>query len=158
MSKKIPYNKPNPSMNKLLTLLSLAALAVAIPGSALAQAKKAAEKAADAAKETANKAKGDRPLPMNIRADAIDTRAKTITTKRKDNVEIKHVLTDKTEIMNAGAAAKLSDIKIGDYVGGLRHKKSETEYEVVKITKFGPQAPRKPKAEGDAKPAEKKTN
>ena len=48
------------------------------------------------------------------------------------------------------------DIKLGESVSGLRLKKSDTEYEVVKITKFGPAAPKAPKAAGDAKPTEKK--
>ena len=76
--------------------------------------------------------------------------------KNKDGVEVKNVVTDKTEIKNGEAAAKFGDIKLGESVSGLRLKKSDTEYEVVKITKFGPAAPKAPKAAGDAKPAEKK--
>jgi hypothetical protein len=68
------------------------------------------------------------------------------------------MVSDKTDIKNGEAAAKLSDIKVGEYVSGTRMKKSDTEYEVVKITKFGAATPRKLKAEGEAKPAEKKTN
>lgn len=154
-------------MKKLFTFLSVAAVAVALPLDTAHAEKKAAPtkaadavtKAADTAKEGAAKVVGEaKPLPMNSRADAIDTKAKTFTMKRKDGVEVKHMITDKTEIKNGEAAAKLSDIKVGEYVSGLRLKKSDTEYEVVKITKFGPQAPKKPKAEGDAKPAEKKAN
>lgn len=146
-------------MKKAITILHIAILGLALTGGAVAAEKKTtATKAADAAKEVTAKVTGEtKPLPMNVRADVIDTKAKTITMKRKsDNAEVKHVITDKTEIKNGEAAAKLSDIKVGDMVGGLRLKKSDTEYEVLKITKFGPAAPKKPKADGEAKPEPKK--
>ncbi len=88
---------------------------------------------AKTADETAPKA-----LPMNARADTIDAAGKTFTQKRKDGVEVKHMVTEKTEIKQGDAAAKFEDIKMGDQVSGMRMKKSDTEYEVVKITKFGP--------------------
>ena len=146
-------------MKSTLTLLAAVAVFALPCGVGAAEKKTPPAKAADAVKDAAAKVTGDvKPLPMNVRADLIDTKAKTFTMKRKDGVEVKHVVTDKTEIKNGEAAAKLSDIKVGEYVSGSRIKKSETEYEVVKITKFGPPPPKKPKAEGDAKPAEKKTN
>lgn len=101
---------------------------------------------------------------MNSRADSIDAATKSFSMKRKDGVEVKHVVTDATTIKNGAADAKFEDIKVGDYVAGLRKKKSDTEYEVVKITKFGPKAPKKDgeaKPAGDKpadKPAEKKAN
>lgn len=145
-------------MKTTLTLLAAAAL-FALPCSAGAAEKKAAAKAADATKEAAAKATGAaKPIPMYVRADSIDARAQTFAMKKKDGTEVKHVVTDKTDIKNGEASAKLSDIKVGDYVSGLRLKKSDTEYEVVKISKFGPAKPKAPKAEGAAKPAEKKTN
>lgn len=144
--------------NQVFNVLKVAVLTLALAGSAVAAEKKsAATKAADAVKETAEKVTGPKPLPMNLRADVIDAKAKTITMKRKsDGAEVKHVVTDKTEIKNGEAAAKFGDIKVGDMVGGTRIKKSDTEYEIVKITKFGPPAPKKAKVEGEAKPAEKK--
>ncbi len=147
-------------MKKLIAYLSVASVALALPLGAFAEAKKpAATKAADAAKEGAAKVVGEpKSIPMYSRADSIDAKGKTFTNKKKDGTEVKHVITDKTEIKNGEAAAKLADIKVGDYVSGSRLKKSDTEYEVVKITKFGPPAPKKPKAEGDAKPTEKKAN
>ena len=134
------------------------------PGSMAAEKKAPAEKAGDAAKKEVEKpaeaAKEAKPLPMHSRADSVDAAAKTFTNKRKDGVEVKHVVTDKTEIKNGEAAAKFEDIKAGDFVNGLRLKKSETEYEVVKITKIGPAPEKKAKLEGDkkpdAKPADKK--
>jgi hypothetical protein len=154
-------------MKRIVTLISLSAIALALPVSSIAaekekavtDTKKAAEKAVTDTKAAAEKTvadiKGEKPMPMHVRADAIDAKTGTITMKRKDGVEIKNVITDKTEIKNGEAAAKLADIKAGEYVSGLRVKKSETEYEIVKITKFGP-APDKeaPPAVGEA-PKEK---
>ena len=154
-------------MKKLFTLMTVAAFAFA-SGAMAAEKKAPAEKPADAAKKAVEKpaeavkeaAAEAKPMPMHSRADVIDTAAKTFTNKRKDGVEVKHVVTDKTEIKNGEAAAKFEDIKAGDYVNGLRLKKSETEYEVVKITKIGPAPEKKDAAEGDkkpeAKPADKK--
>ena len=149
-------------MKKLFTLMTVAAFAFA-PGSMAAEKKMPAEKPADAAKKAVEKpaaavkeaAVEAKTLPMHSRADVIDAAAKTFTNKRKDGVEVKHVITDKTEIKNGEADAKLADIKVGDYVSGSRIKKSETEYEVVKITKFGPAPEKKDKVEGDKKAEEK---
>jgi hypothetical protein len=55
-----------------------------------------------------------------------------------------------------GKPAKFEDIKVGDWVSGTRLKKSDTEYEVLKITKFGPKTEKKPEA--TVKPAEKKAS
>ena len=152
-------------MKILITLLTVVAFIVP----AFAQTEKkpskkmASEKAAEKPAETkpAEKPaeeKGARALPMNSRADEIDAAGKTFTTKRKDGVAVKHVVTDKTEIKQGDAAATFGDIKVGDTVAGSRLKKSETEYEVVKITKFG-EPKKKESAEAkaaDAKPAEAK--
>jgi len=59
---------------------------------------------------------------------------------------VKNVVTATTDIKNGDAAAKFEDIKVGDYVSGSRIKKSETEYEIVKISKFGPKTEKKPAA------------
>ena len=148
-------------MKKLFTLAILSAVALALPVSgfaapnkdaatAVTEMKKVAEKPAAAAADAVKAAK---PLPMHSRADVIDGAAKTFTMTRKDGVSIKHVVTATTEIKNGDAAAKFEDIKAGDFVNGLRNKKSDTEYEVVKITSFKP-APAKPAA--DAPKKEKK--
>jgi hypothetical protein len=151
-------------MKRLITLISLSALALALPVSSIAAekektAKKPAEKAPAASAESKAEPKAAKPIPMHVRADVIDAAAKTFTNKRKDGVEVKHVLTDTTEIKNGDADAKLEDIKVGDFVSGSQIKKSETEYEVVKITKFGPAPERKaaePKATGEPKKEKKK--
>ena len=143
-------------MKTLLTLLSIAALS----DPAFAQAKKekkpmakpAAEKPAEEVKpdKKAREAKtaddkAPRAMPMNARADSIDVATKTFTMKRKDGGEGKHVVSETTEIKQGEAAAKFEDIKVGDVGSGLRNKKSDTEYAIVKITKFGAPTKRVPK-------------
>src|SRR5205085_7273322 len=140
-------------MKTLLTLFTVVAFTV--PAFAQAEKKPAkkmpAEKPAEKAPETKPaEEKAAHALPMNSRADEIDAAGKTFTTKRKDGVAVKHVITDKTEIKQGDTAATFGDIKVGDTIAGSRLKKSETEYEVVKITKFGPA---KKKETAEAKPA-----
>ncbi|MCE9611069.1 MAG: hypothetical protein K8R23_12815 [Chthoniobacter sp.] len=170
-------------MKKLLTLIALAAIhsgafaaepaEPAAPSSkagvaakakidkAAAAVHKATEPVATPAKPAVPAAKA---MGMYTKVDAIDAAAKTFSHNNKDGTVVKFVVTDTTDIKNGDAAAKLSDIKVGDTVSGSRIKKSATEYEVVKITKFGP-APAKAEVEkkvsGDKKapaPTEKKPN
>ena len=96
-------------------------------------------------------------MPMYSEVSAIDAAGKSFTHKNKDGKEVKFVITDTTEIKNGDAAAKLEDIKVGDYVSGSRLKKSETEYEVVKISKFGPKTEKKAAAPAGTAPAAKAT-
>ena len=122
-------------MKKLLLTVTLG-LAIALAGPpAYAQTSKKPPAPAAETKKAAEKA-----MPMYSRVDVIDAKAKTFTHKNKDGKEVKHVVTAKTEINNGDKSAKFEDIKVGDFVSGLRLKKSDTEYEVVKITKFGPEA------------------
>ena len=130
-------------MKKLIVCSLAVALSLGLSAGAFAQAKPKATPAPAAEAPKAEK-KANKPLPMHTRADSIDARAKTFTQKRRDGVEVKHVVSATTEFV---APAKFEDIKVGDYVNGLRLKKSETEYEVVKITKIGPPEPKKEKDE-----------
>jgi hypothetical protein len=145
-------------MKKLAFALTLSIALAFGSQPAFAQAKKKPASPADAAAAEVSKAadtakaKTDKPLPMHSRADSIDASAKTFTHKTQDGKEVKHVVTDKTEIKNHDKDATFADIKVGDYVSGLRRKKSDTEYEVVKITKFGPE---EKKAGGKKKTEEK---
>lgn len=158
---------------KLTRSLSIiTAFAVIVPTAAFAAEKKAAKKEGAAPSAEAKKsdskpaaeakpaeAKAGKTLPMNSRVDSIDTAGKSFTQKTKDGKEVKHVLGASAEVKNNGAAAKFEDIKVGDTVSGSRIKKSDTEYEIVKITKFGPAAPKKAKEgakEGEKKPEPKK--
>jgi hypothetical protein len=161
MPKKIQPRQPEIStMKKLLTILTLAAFAAA-PAAFAATKKEAAPAATPAPKPAATPAAkpaaAAKAMPMYSEVSAIDVAAKSFTHKNKDGKEVKFVLTDKTEIKNGDAAAKFEDIKVGDWVSGSRLKKSETEYEVIKVSKFGPKAEKKAEAPAaKATPAPKK--
>jgi hypothetical protein len=163
-------------MKKLLSIITLGAAALALPVSGIAAEKKAKAKPAEApaaapatapedgAKKPADTgaAKSDtKAMGMYVKVDAIDAKAKTFTHLNKAKgaeaaKEVKFVVTDKTDIKNGTAPAKFEDIKVGDTVSGSRIKKSETEYEVVKITKFGVAAPKEKKPDDEKKPDEPK--
>lgn len=150
-------------MKKLIFTLTLVAAFTLGDQSAFAQAKKkpadapaaAAEKAKAAVetpKAAAEEAKPKKDtIPMYVRADELDAKAKTITQVNKDGKKAVNTVTATTEIKNGDASAKFDDIKKGDWVGGLRKKTGENAYDVVKITKFGPKAEKK---EGEAKKPE----
>lgn len=120
-------------MKKLLFTVTLGmTIALSGPSAFSETAKK--DMTPPAAAKTAEKA-----IPMYSRVDGIDAKAMTFTHKNKDGKEVKLVVTAKTEIKNGDKSAKFEEIKIGDFISGTRMKKMETEYEVVKITKFGPE-------------------
>ena len=108
----------------------------------MAEATKAADISKPVSKDEDTNKKADRPLPMHSRVDEIDAAGKTFTQNTRDGRKVKHVITPKTDIKQGGGTAKFEDIKAGDMVSGSRIKKNPegTEYEVVKITKFGPKA------------------
>ena len=148
-------------MKKLLTILTLTAFA-ALPATTFAATKKEAAPAATPApaapaKPAAAKPAAAKPMAMYSEVTTIDAAGKSFTHKNKDGKEVKFVITDTTEIKNGDAAAKLEDIKVGDYVSGSRLKKSETEYEVIKISKFGPKTEKKAAAPAGTAPAAKAT-
>jgi hypothetical protein len=126
-------------MKKLLSIIALTALVAGIPSVTFA-AKKAAPATAPAAATPSPAATPAvaKPIPMHSQVTTIDAAGKSFTHKNADGKEVKFVLTDKTEVKQGKADAKFEDIKVGDWVSGLRIKKSDTEWEVVKITKFGP--------------------
>jgi hypothetical protein len=142
-------------MKTPIQILASILILISFPPGALAQARKKEPatpvgegKPAEAAKPTT---KAVKPLPMNARVDEIDATAKTFTQFRRDGVKVKHVVTENTQILQGEVAVNFEDIKVGDMVAGSRRKKNAdgTEYEIVKITKFGP----KPKAEEPRKKA-----
>jgi hypothetical protein len=90
---------------------------------------------------------------MYSEVTTIDASGKSWTHKNKNGKEVKFQVTDKTDIKNNGAAAKFEDIKVGDWVAGSRLKQSETEYEVVKITKFGARTEKSGKSEKSTAPS-----
>lgn len=147
-------------MKKLLSIFALTALVAGIPSASFA-AKKAAPAATPAASAPAPSATptAAKTIPMNSTVDTIDYAGKSFTHKNKDGKEVKFVLTSTTEIKQGKADAKFEDIKVGDPVDGLRVKKSDTEYEVIKITRFGENAKKgNKKADAAAKAGDKKAN
>ena len=138
-------------MKKLFSILALSALVLSLPTASFAKTKStpaATPGATPAATPAAAK-----PIPMYAQATTIDAAGKSFTHKNKDGKEVKFVLTDKTEVKQKGVEAKFEDIKVGDWVSGVRVKKSDTEYEVIKITKFGAREEKGPKAPAKATPA-----
>lgn len=138
-------------MKKFLTILTLTAFAAA-PATVFAAKKEAAAPAAEA-KPAAPEAKPPKAMGMSTKVDAIDAAKKSFTHTNKDGKVVKFNVLATTEIKNGDAAAKFEDIKVGDTVNGSRMKKNEdgTEYDVVKITKFGANVLKEKKA--DAKKA-----
>lgn len=154
-------------MKKLFSLMTLTAVALAVPTGSFAADKKIKKDTPAATPAPAAKAPETKPaatpsagkaMGMYVKVDTIDAATKTFTHKNKDGTEVKFVATEKTEVKNGEAAATFADIKVGDTVSGSRIKKSATEYDVVKITKFGPAPEKKTKTPGEAKPEEKKPN
>jgi len=147
-------------MKKLLTIVALSALAIGAPTASFAAPKPkpaAAPAAATPAPAPAATPSVAKNIPMHSQVTTIDVAGKSFTHKNADGKEVKFVLTEKTEIKQGKADAKFEDIKVGDWVSGLRLKKSDTEWEVVKITKFGPLEKTDKKAGDKGKPAEKKS-
>lgn len=63
----------------------------------------------------------------------------------KDGARITHTLSKDTVVLQAGKPAKFADIKAGATVTGLRTRTSDTEYAIVRVTRFVPK-PVKPPA------------
>ncbi|MEP6670697.1 MAG: hypothetical protein ABJF10_16180 [Chthoniobacter sp.] len=155
-------------MKKLLSIVALTALVIGLPSGSFAAEKKAKPAATPAATPAPVATPAPiKPIPLYAEVTTIDAAGKSFTHKNKDGKEVKFTLTATTEVKNGKADAKFEDIKVGDWVSGLRLKKSDTEYEVVKITKFGPKTEKKPDAAGKpaaatpaapGKPTEKKAN
>ena len=142
-------------MKKLLSIVALTALVAGLPTMALAAEKKPKPAPATPAPPPAA-TPAAKNIPMHAQVTTLDAAGKSFTHKNKDGTDVKFVLTDKTEIKQGKADAKFEDIKVGDWVSGLRVKKTDTEWEVVKITKFGPMEEKK--AGATPKAGEKKTN
>lgn len=99
--------------------------------------------------------KAGKEVPMNHKVDEVDTTAMTFSYTTAKGAKVVNKLTDKTTITQEGKPAKFTDIKAGDMIAGTRIKKSDTEYEVVKITKFGPPKEKKAPAPKITEPAKK---
>ncbi len=150
-------------MKKLTCILTLT-FALACGQPLFAQAKKKAAEGAPAAAAEAKPAadakpvekpakpdatKAAKPMPFSSEVDKIDATGKSFTHVNVDGKKVKNTVTEKTAIKQGEADAKFEDIKVGDTVSGLRLKKNDdgTEYELVKITKFGPKPAKAGKGE-----------
>jgi hypothetical protein len=123
-----------PSMNRMFLSLCI----VAVLASPVGAQVKVREVRATPAPTTPPAAEAkERKIPMNTRVDMIDAANKTFTHVNADGKQVKFVLTPTTVIQQGEAAAKFTDIKVGDTISGSRIKVSDTEYTVVRITKFG---------------------
>jgi len=153
-------------MNKLFSLLTLAALACAAPTLALA-AKKAtptpAPTAATPAPAPAStpEPKSARPFPYHGDVDTVDASAKTFTFKSKEgNVRTFHVgeTAKVTKVSKDGPTADFSIVKVGAYAAGTCTKSGDRKYEIVTLH-VGPKPAKKEKAtpepKGPATPAPK---
>jgi hypothetical protein len=146
-------------MMKSFSMAALVALLLSLPTATYAAKKSSpAPAATPAPSATPAEATSGKHIPMYSEVTTIDTAGKSWVHKNKDGKEVKFVVTDKTEIKNNGAAAKFDEIKVGDWVAGSRVKKSDTEYEVVKITKFGARTEKSEKSEKSAKATPAKTS
>ncbi len=133
--------KPNSitTMNTLHRLFAAGALAFVLPFSGFGAETAPVSSSAPA-----------KAIGMYSRVDSIDAAGKTFTHRNADGKVVKFVVTDRTEIKNSDKPATLGDIKVGDTVSGSRIKKSDTEYQVVKITKFGVATPKAKKSDAVA--------
>lgn len=117
-------------MKKLITTLSVLALAVSVPCASFAQEKKEGAGAPAEKKEAA--AKGT--LPFQGKVSEVDAAAKTFKTKNKDGKENTFTITDKTQILHGDAtAATIADIKPEEMVRGSRVKTGDNQWEAVKV-------------------------
>ncbi len=78
-----------------------------------------------------------RKLPFHTTVDELQPSA--FIHQNKDGKKVTFRITEKTVIKQGETDARFTDIKLGDTVSGSRIKTKDdgTEYEVVKITKFG---------------------
>ena len=105
------------------------------------------------AKDMAEAAKPKRDwFPFSGTVAAVDANAKTISLKKKEGERV--LLTDaKTTLEQNGKAAKLADIKAGNYLHG-KLAKSTSGAEVILDAKIEPQAPAKKPGGSTVAPAE----
>jgi len=142
--------KPLTIMAALLGLTLAASAADPKPAPAPAPAPKT-----DTPKKAAEP-KAEKVMPMHHKADEIDTTAMTFTYTTEKGTKVVNKITDKTIIMQGDKPAKFTDIKVGDVISGSHIKKSDTEYEVVKITKFAAAPEKKAPEPKTPEPAKKK--
>ena len=127
-------------MKKLLSLLTIPALACAMPPLAQAAAKKPpadAPSATPAPPTTpAPEQKEKRPFPFHDNVMSVDAAAKTFTMKSKEgNIRTFHVgdAAKVTKNSKDGPSADFSIVTVGAYAGGTCAKIGDHKYEVVTL-------------------------
>ena len=139
-------------MKKLLSLLTIPALALALPSLALGASKKPpaatpAPTTTPASATPAPEQKETRPFPYHAEIATVDAASKTFTFKSKEgNVRTFHV-GDSAKVTKGskdGPAADFSIVTVGGYAAGTCTKTGDHKYEVVTLH-VGPKPPKKEK-------------
>jgi hypothetical protein len=136
----------------LVSLATIAVLAINLPFTASARSKKksspspAASPAAAAA--TASPAKAPRAIPFHGMISAVDARAKTFTIAGKQKSRV-FKITDKTVLTKAGNPATMKDVVANEEARGSYWKMTDGTLE-AKSVKLGPLTPQE-KAAAEAR-------
>ncbi|HIG30917.1 MAG TPA: hypothetical protein EYQ50_25195 [Verrucomicrobiales bacterium] len=114
------------------------------------KAKKPTEAIKKPAKESVRKKRIG--FPFNGKVSKIHKDKNSFTIKGKTTTRVFY-LTKKSKVVKHGKPAKLSDVKIGEAVGGIvkRKGKGKNEYEVLSV-RFGPKPAKKTGSKKKAKP------
>lgn len=122
----------------IITSACVAVLALSGPLTASAQFKKASPSPspkASASPAASASEKAPRAIPFHGTASAVDQSAKTFTIAGKETSRV-FMVTDKTTITKAGAAATMADIAANDAVRGSYWKQADGKLE-AKTVKIG---------------------
>jgi len=113
-----------------LSLLLVAAVALAAPGSVSAKEKKSPSPAATAAASPAGSAatKKPRSIPYHGKVASVDTAARTFMVGAR-----KFTVTNNTKITKDGAEAMMSDITAGEQMSGSYWKKDDGTLEARSV-------------------------
>jgi hypothetical protein len=76
----------------------------------------------------------EKPKPFT--APATEVTATGFVSVDKDGKRLTHTVTKDTQVLQGARRAEFSDIKTGDTITGLRKAISDTEFELVRITRF----------------------
>jgi hypothetical protein len=143
-------------MKRLFGIVTMAAVALALPLQVMAAEKKMKTEAADAApgaeKAPAADAGAGRALPFQATVEAIDPAAGTFTTKNKKGKVVTFTVSESTTITKNDAPAKIEDVTVGETVRGTRTKSGEGQWAVTSLM-IGAKDAAASQPEAAAKPA-----
>ncbi len=83
----------------------------------------------------------EKPKAFTLTADEI-TKSGFVSVG-KDGARVTHTITKDTLVLQAGKPAKFADIKPGATVTGLRTRTTDTDYVIIRVTRFIPKPPPK---------------